>query len=698
MPPSFKKFSQRWRGVFWVVLIVTAAIIALRLLGWLQPFEWAVLDIYFQNRPLEARDERIIIVGLEETDIQKYRWPVNDQVLAKLLTKIKTQNPRVIGLDIFRDVPVPPGEEELVKVLKTTPNIIGVQNVLGDKSTKIAPPPILAERGQVSTSDVVLDRDGVFRRYLLYPVASDNPNLPSFGVRLALDYLRKEGIEAKTSSDRGWLQLGDVIFSPLQKNEGGYVNTDAEGYQILLNYRGPAQSFQRVSFAEVLEDKIAPNLFRDKIVLIGSTALSIKDTFDTPYTRWLNKIPLPTYGIEIQANLVSQIISAVLEQRPLLKVLPDYLEYLWILFWVFLPAFLGWKLRWVQDNLKFSWLTLSISLLLAFVLIRGTYLAFLKNWWIPIVPSLLGLGMSTIVMIGYVYIWKLKQAKENLEKQVDLRTKELKQTLIQLESTQNQAIAKERLALLGTLVLGVAHELKNPLNFVVNFTTITLSLVEELKDFLDQKQIYRSEDIEIKSLFDDIIDNLKEIEKHSRRSDNLIQNMLLQTNLQNTEKVLADINDLLAASLKLVYYSHTINRPDFDLYLETTYDQSISQIKIIATDISEIFINLIDNACYSLQEKSQRLGRTFQPSLSVQTKKSNNTIEIIIEDNGEGIASEITETLFQPFTTTKPPGQGTGLGLYITYDLVQKNQGAIRWETEIGSYTRFMVTLPISQE
>jgi CHASE2 domain-containing sensor protein len=199
---QLKKLAWQWRGVILTVSNVTVLITLVRLFGWFQPLAWSSLDLLFKIRPPEPPDDRIIIISLEETDIQKYQqWPVSDRLLAKLITKIKTQQPRVIGLDLHRDLPVPPGYGELVTVFQTTPNLIGIQKVSGDRFyPTIAPPPILAQLGQVSASDLVLDRDGVLRRAILFPRTEEHLALPTFGLAVALEYLKKEGIHPTPSA------------------------------------------------------------------------------------------------------------------------------------------------------------------------------------------------------------------------------------------------------------------------------------------------------------------------------------------------------------------------------------------------------------------------------------------------------------------------------------------------------------------
>lgn len=401
-----------WRGVIITAPIVAGLLIALRLGGWLKPLEWWALDQSFRLRPLESTDPRIVIVGIDESDLKGGgAWPVPSAVIAQLLEKLKKQQPRAIGLDIFRDVHMEPQNQTLVKIFKSTPNIIGVEKTFGDDSSpEIAPPPVLSQLGQVSAVDVVPDSDGKIRRGILFVQAKDGEHVPSLGLTLALMYLETQG----TTPDPTVInfQLGQTVFTPFEANDGGYIGADAGGYQILLNYRGPARSFHTVSMKAVLEDRIPPDLVRDRIVLVGVTAISIKDFFYTPYgSTGLTTTPQPMSGVEIQANLTSQILSSVLEGRPLIKTWSDPLEYLWILLWSWIGATLSWMARYSRKvtkqlsllrsvNLK-EW-TAVIILLAGSSLISGCYSAFLMGWWIPVVPPLLALIGSTVVITRYI--------------------------------------------------------------------------------------------------------------------------------------------------------------------------------------------------------------------------------------------------------------------------------------------------------
>jgi adenylate cyclase len=403
----------KWRGVLISAPSVAFLVLGVRMLGWLQPLEWAALDQYFMLRPVERTDPRIVIIGINELDIKKVgNWPLPDGVLAKFLQKVEKQKPIAIGLDLVRDLPVQPGHQELVKVFETTPNLIGIQKVpdliedenrhkVEDKSSAIAPPPALKKRDRTAAADVVLDSDGRIRRGLLYLSSEDGETLEGLGLRLALMYLQTKGITPESSA-KDYMKLGQTVFVPFGANDGGYVGADAAGYQMLLNFKGPKASFRTVSMSDVLEDRIPPDLMRDRIVFIGPTAASLKDRFLTPYSSHLTNAIELTPGVEIHANLTSQILSSVLESRPLVKTWPEPLEWLWIFGWSVAGATLTWSWRYASGVAKFSPGTAVSIVLAGGSLIGGTYLAFLQGWWIPVVPPLLALAGSAIVITAYI--------------------------------------------------------------------------------------------------------------------------------------------------------------------------------------------------------------------------------------------------------------------------------------------------------
>ncbi|NJP11238.1 MAG: adenylate/guanylate cyclase domain-containing protein [Leptolyngbyaceae cyanobacterium RU_5_1] len=377
----------KWRGIWLTAPSVAGIVLLLRLSGSLQLYELMAFDQFFRLRPREIPDSRIVIVAISEPDLRKLRrWPTNDAVLAKLLKKIRKQKPAVIGLDLNRNFPIEPGHRDLVKVFKTTPTLIGIEKRSrqeDDDDAFIDPPPVLKKLDQVASNDIVMDQDGKVRRALLYWASSDGKiSQECLGLRLALDYLSAQNIFPKTESGSGYLKLGKTVFPNFKSNDGSYVRANTSGYQIMLNYRGPAKTFRTVSLTDVLKDKIPGKLMRDRIVLIGPTAYSITDRYHTPYSGNSLTTPETMAGVEIHANVTSQILSAALEDRSGIRVWSDEQEIAWILLWCWFGAILGWVAR------SPRWIVKAVIIATG-SLLAGCYLAFLVGWWIPVVPAAL---------------------------------------------------------------------------------------------------------------------------------------------------------------------------------------------------------------------------------------------------------------------------------------------------------------------
>ncbi|MDZ8183564.1 MAG: adenylate/guanylate cyclase domain-containing protein [Nostoc sp. ChiSLP02] len=399
----WKKLKPRiwqWRGVLLAVPNITILVIGLRLTGLLQLLELAALDQFFLLRPREPVDSRIVIVEINEADVRKQgQWPMSDAALASVLEKIKQQQPRAIGLDIYRDLPVNPGHEALVKVFKSTPNLIGVQKTSESfDSSSVNASPILKERNQIGGNDLPLDGDGKIRRGLLYLNLKNDEVLESFALKLALLYLKPEGItEQPAAYNSNYLQLKRGVFPIFESNDGGYVRADAGSYQILLNYHGRIQQFLKITLADLQENRIPPNLMRGKVVLIGATAESLKDLFYTPYSSNLFTATERMAGVAIHANLISQILSAAMDGRGAIQTLPESIEWLLILGWSIIGATSCWVQR--HSNHQRIFLTVGVA---SGGLLGGSFLAFLAGWWVPVVPSLLALGGSAIAVTQYI--------------------------------------------------------------------------------------------------------------------------------------------------------------------------------------------------------------------------------------------------------------------------------------------------------
>lgn len=275
--------------------------------------------------------------------------------------------------------------------------------------------------------------------------------------------------------------------------------------------------------------------------------------------------------------------------------------------------------------------------------------------------------------------------------------KELQEKNEEIIRTQEQLVTQQKLASLGALTAGIAHEIKNPLNFVNNFAEISKEMLDELTQDIEseKKNIAPGKYSEIKELINNLKLNFMQINKHGDRADSIIKGMLLHSRGKSEEKLKTNLNSLLDQYLMLAYHGMRAQDKEFNVGIEKNYDESIGEISLIPQDMSRVFLNLINNACYAVDEKYKNNGKDFKPQLIVTTKNLRDKVEIRIKDNGNGIPGEISEKLFDPFFTTKPSGKGTGLGLSLSYDIIVKgHNGEINYESKKGEFTEFIITLP----
>jgi adenylate cyclase len=404
MQQSLRRLLWEWRGVLVSAPTIAGLVILLRWAGLFQPWEWAAFDQYLRLRPLEPPDNRVVIVGIDEADIKEIgQGVIPDGVFARLLEKLKARQPKAIGLDIYRDLPVEPGHQELVRVFESTPNLVGIQKVVGDSRREaVAAPSVLKAKGQVGANDVILDADSKLRRGLLYVQASQTgETVFSFGLYTALLYLEAQGIKPQISEGTKNWRLGKTTFVRFQSNDGGYVRADADGYQMILNYRGPAKHFSTVPMRDILKDRVPPDWGRDRIILIGYVGESFQDLYLTPYSSGLLTLPERTPGVEVHANIASQIISAAINERPVIKSWAEPLEVLWILLWSFVGANLSWKWRYTRGMRAYLSQSAAFAVLLG-ALLGSSYAALLWGWWIPVVPAFLAMTGSAIAVTGYI--------------------------------------------------------------------------------------------------------------------------------------------------------------------------------------------------------------------------------------------------------------------------------------------------------
>lgn len=382
-------------------LVITCFLIIIQQLSLLQGLELKAYDHLMTRRPAEFPDSRIMVVEVTEEDIKAQEsdlrpaTSLSDRSLQQLLEILNSSEAKVIGLDIHRDFPVDPDYQDLGTLLEQSKNLVTVCKASNEEDQGISPPPEVPKQN-LAFSDVVVDPDGVIRRHLLAfnpDPTSDCSASYALSTQLAMRYLVAEEEIFPKYTDQGYLQLGDVVFTPLSDNTGSYHNLDAWGHQIMLNYRfykSPEDFVGQVTLSEVLNGNMNRDFFEGRIVLIGVTAPSRNDYFFTPYSKG-NEIDDQTPGVIIHAHMVSQILSAVLDQRPLIRDWPTWAEVVWIGGWCLTAGLVCWSCK---SDLRLGVLLLALSIL------YGSCLGLLKQgYWVPLVPSALA-----VVVIGGVIV------------------------------------------------------------------------------------------------------------------------------------------------------------------------------------------------------------------------------------------------------------------------------------------------------
>ncbi|MGF1524314.1 MAG: CHASE2 domain-containing protein [Leptolyngbyaceae cyanobacterium] len=405
----FTRFTQktrkpqrlRWHSL--AVLAVTSlavatGVVGLAQLGLLEAIEQRAYDRMVRLRHLGGElpiDDRLLIVTVTEADLEFLQeFPLTDETVTRALTQIQKYEPTVIGLDIFRAIPKPPGRDALLKSLQAN-NVVVITQLSDIQGGPGIPPPESVMPEQISFNDVVVDADGTVRRALLFGekvTPEDTVTLPSFALQLSLQYLATQAITPQASDQNPeYMQLGHSTFVRLRSGSGGYAVADERGYQVLLNYRHRRSPGRQVTLTQLLNNEVEPSWITDKIVLLGMTAPSFKDLFYTPFTAGrVEDHQMP--GVVVHAQIVSQLLDAATGDRALIWLSQTWQEWLWCLFWALLAASITWQLRHPLV------LTLSqVGVLLA--MMASGYAVFLQPGWIPVMaPAIAIVGSSSIVL------------------------------------------------------------------------------------------------------------------------------------------------------------------------------------------------------------------------------------------------------------------------------------------------------------
>lgn len=377
-------------------IAVFSALVYLRAGGHLQNLTLALYDMFLGLRPAAAHpDPRITLVRVTESDIRELgEWPLSDRTLARILDALGASQPAVVGLDIYRDRPVPPGSDALQARLQRRSDVVMINKFGADGSLAVAAPAVMEAAGRAGFSDVTLDPDGVVRRGLLY-LDAEQVTASSFALKLALGYLDRKGIVPQPGeSDPTHIRLGKATLPPLEEGDGPYTRIDASGYQLLLDYRGGESPFRLLSLAEVLDGRAPANAFRNRIVIVGVAAESVKDSFFTPFSGGMHPSPgVP--GIVIHAQTASQLLRSALDGDRPLRTLDQRAQVGWILVWCVAGTIVALVTRSASRFLMFVPGGLALLLLIGFA-------AFVSGWWVPAVTP--GLGWLASASLGTAYL------------------------------------------------------------------------------------------------------------------------------------------------------------------------------------------------------------------------------------------------------------------------------------------------------
>jgi CHASE2 domain-containing sensor protein len=563
-------------------IMVLVVVILIRIAGAMQSLEWMLLDTMLRQRPVEKLDERVVIVGIDEQDIQWVgQYPVPDEKIAQLLTKLETYQPLAIGLDLFKNVPVEPGGEKLTQLFQKNTNIIGIEKILPPGETS---PPRSLPPEQVGFVDLPNDEDSKNRRYLLYTSNPQNINEDkySLALRLITRYFQNQAINIGTGkNDPNTIKFNQIELPRITKNFGGYINVDDGGLAILINFRNNSQPFHVVSLRDILNDKIDGKLLRDRIVLVGNCNMSTGDIF---YTSALPNLKLSgqIYGIEYHAHVISQILSTVIDSRPMLHSWGDMEEYIWIFIWGFLPIAIGRITQSMWKNI------LSVGVAGFCLFSCGYVMLWMWGIWIPIAPSLLILALNGVGLSAFAFY----QHDRFLRSQINERQNTIQNTFTIIHNGPLQ-----------TLAYGLQHMRAKDVPYeelIRQFEKLNRE-IREIGEFLKLEALTKEESLRLGS------------------------GLILELN--------RPLHDLLYE-----VYSSTLERQDFENF--QTLKVKIRNFEPI--DDKYLSQECKRGICLFLEEALCNVGKHAQGVKRVQASGIYiaNTYKLSVKDNGSGIKSK----------------------------------------------------------
>lgn len=587
----------------------------------------------------EAKDSRIAIVGITEEDIQSAnRYPYSDLDLAGILQKIESYRPALIGLDLIRDVPVPPNSHKLGEIFQSERLVAA--GTIGVGNPAIAFPPAARHRGDVTGIE---DFDGMVRRSFLYPGSEPVEN---FALALASRYLEKQGIDA-TAGAGGWLQLKDTHFTPLRRQAGGYAaNSDMGGYQIPIRWRNHSAPFPMISVGELFSGRVEPAALENRIVLLGSIAPSMKDGFRTPF----RPPPQQLYGVEIHAHVLSQILSAVLDGRPLLKAAPFSTQVVFVLLSaagaLALLAFPKRRLSPSRIFIRNGVIALSYLLLLNLI---GFFSFIFLHYWLPLA------AVSLLVAI-YAFIYSIIGSYfshlEILECEIERVSSELNEAnrLILHESLENAA---------NKMAVALVREISPTIRRLIHNIDIS-RLSDHNSEIAHSLNAMEGEIGRLKNLIYYILPDLSR--QHDKKYKVGDYKLWLEGLLRNTID-----HQLQASRLLTCVKTSVICCPELE---KTPASLPLS--------LHSILFALLENALEACLRQFD-IDASQQYFVEILSKIDGKWLEISVRDNGAPLPVEIASSLFAPFASQKSSG-GFGLGLYRSQRLAVQMGGSISYE------------------
>jgi CHASE2 domain-containing sensor protein/nitrogen-specific signal transduction histidine kinase/DNA-binding NarL/FixJ family response regulator len=698
---NFKSALDRYRRIVLLTPTVVLGVIAMQHFGGFNRSEWQVRDYLVlqrtgqtkfdpqaTSRPGQATADQIVVVTIDEKDIQTVKeWPIPDDALATLLEKIRAQNPRAIGLDLYRDLPVGKGYDRLAKVFETTPNLIGIENIIGDR---VKPSPILKAKEQVAIADLVLDDDRYIRRALLTvmdPKEADPDKAQKAGLatHVALKYLEADGInlemvDAKTEQ----YQLGKARFQQLQVGDAGYQAHHGGGYQVLLNWYGNENAFRRVAMRDVIAGNIPADLMQGRMVFIGSIAESINDFFSTPYGNLKGAKRDSTPGVIVHANIAHQLVeSAKVAPRTIVGFSAVQTNG-WIVLWG-LTGILGccWlssdAVKRIMRGGNILWITLGLSS----ALVGATYIAFGYGLLLPLTPALAAFitGVASSALICKQQ--KLEETNHALEaangqlqdyaKNLEVKVADRTQALLiakQAADAANQAKSE--------FLANMSHELRTPLNGILGYAQVLERSPELPTKSREGVGIIHQCGTHLLMLINDILD-LSKIE--ARKLELHPTPIHLPIFLNGVSEICR-----IRAEEKGV---------DFQLVIA---DSLPTGIQADEKRLRQVLINLLGNAIKFTDQGRVTLRVT--PTIDAETGISQaqttdaimHQIRFQIEDTGVGMETAQLTKIFQAFEQVGAAGrktEGTGLGLAISQRIAELMGSRIQVRSHSGEGSVF---------